>query len=378
VAAPLLPVPVHRWQRCIWHRGRDASDFVPAYFGQGHRRVLLVGGAGFDPRSTILCALLAQSHVGIRALFIREERPNPATHLLSAADANSSQLTTLATNHQVLPIEIFGSDNAVIGGRNAVRAIDQHQVSDFTDVIVDLSALSIGTSYPIVRYFRQRAMNGLSPPNVHVFVAQNAELDERISPVTAESVVLVHGFRGGWALDQSASAAKLWLPQLARGRRQALQRIYEAVSPHDTCPVFPFPSRRPRLGDDLAEHFLVELESAWEVDPRNFIYAAEDDPLDLYRTLMRIDDLRQRVFAETGGSVLVLSPTGSKVLALGALMAALERDMPVAYLEAIAYDFPATQRGATPPADQELIHVWLEGDCYADSSSTAPSVAGNR
>ena len=48
-------------------------------------------------------------------------------------------------------------------------------------------------------------------------------------------------------------------------------------------------------------------------------------------------------------------------MALGALMAALERDLPVAYLEAIGYEFDgsAAQEG---PVD--VIHIWLEGEVY--------------
>ena len=139
------------------------------------------------------------------------------------------------------------------------------------------------------------------------------------------------------------------------------------MSPHDTCPILPFPSLRPRLGDELAEHYLTELESTWEVDPRNVIYAAEDDPLDLYRTVLRIDDLRRPVFEEFGGSLLVLSPMGSKVLALGALMAALERNLPVVYLEAIGYEFTVAPAASEP----ELVHVWLEGDPYVGTGARA-------
>ena len=61
--------------------------------------------------------------------------------------------------------------------------------------------------------------------------------------------------------------------------------------------------------------------------------------------------------------MLVLSPLGSKVTALGALMAALERDLPVAYLESIGYGF-----GATVPVNVEQLnirHLWLEGDVYS-------------
>jgi hypothetical protein len=132
--------------------------------------------------------------------------------------------------------------------------------------------------------------------------------------------------------------------------------------PHDTCPILPFPASNPRLGDELAEEYLTELESTWQADTRNIVYADEEDPIDLYRTILRLDDLRKPVFEEVGGSLLVLSPLGSKVMALGALMAALERDLPVAHLESIGYTLADAVPASRPEAN--LIHIWLEGDVY--------------
>ena len=84
--------------------------------------------------------------------------------------------------------------------------------------------------------------------------------------------------------------------------------------------------------------------------------------MDLYRTILRLDDLRQNVFRATGGSMLILSPLGSKVMALGALLAALERDLPVAHLESIGYELEASVPETMDPPS--LIHVWLEGEVY--------------
>ena len=114
-----------------------------------------------------------------------------------------------------------------------------------------------------------------------------------------------------------------------------------------------------------------ELETPWSVDTRDIVYADEGNPLDLYRTVLRLDDLRKPVFAETGGSMLVLSPLGSKVMALGALMAALERDLPVAYLESISYELEA----AAPEGIEQsnLIHIWLEGDVYPQPRPALPT-----
>ena len=61
--------------------------------------------------------------------------------------------------------------------------------------------------------------------------------------------------------------------------------------------------------------------------------------------------------------MLILSPFGSKVMALGALMAALERDLPVAYLESIGYELDET--GLEEIDQPNLIHLWLEGDAYS-------------
>jgi hypothetical protein len=288
---------------------------------------------------------------------------------VARAAANMKLLVDLVPNNTILPINIFDYDNAVVGGRNTVKAVSQQSFEGITDIVVDISAMSIGTSYPLVRYLLDRTGQVSNSCNLHLFVMPNAVLDESIVPIAGDTVGCVHGFRGGWSLDETAGIAKLWLPQLATGRQMTLQHIYEFVIPDDTCPILPFPSTRPRLSDELAEIFLKELESTWEVDPRDIIYAAEDDPLDLYRTVLRIDDLRRPVFEDFGGSLLVLSPTGSKILALGALMAALERDLPVVYSESIGYDYaPVTTVEGAPeketPPDFKFFHVWLEGEAY--------------
>lgn len=354
-----------RWDRCVEHLGDTAKGFASEYFSQAGHKTLLIGGAGFDPRSIAVCELLAGSGADFSAVLIREQRPNPGTDLVDLADANLVKYKAIAPGVAVIPIDIFGSDSAVIGGRNATSAVHGFGLDGYTDIIVDLSALSVGTGYPLVRYVDDWAR--VHPPvNVHVFLAADPGLDEGIRPISGDNVGFVHGFRGRWALDETSSAAKLWLPQLARGRNGALERIHAFVVPHDTCPILPFPSTRPRLPDELLEGFLGELENAWEVDTRNFIYAADDDPLDLYRTILKIDDRRRPVFAEVGGSLLILSPMGTKVLALGALLAALERDLPVAYLEAIGYEMDPSGSVFSNP---QFLHLWLAGEPYTGGSN---------
>lgn len=354
-----------RWDPCIVHSGDEVAEFLGEYLGRSDRRILLVAGAGFDPRACVVAAQIGRTDATTYALLIKEERPNPPKDLLDRADANKAALLAILADQEVHSIDMFGTDGAVVGGRNAVGILRRRVLDNTTDVVVDISALSIGTSFPIIRYFVERICQGGKTPNLHLFVAHDPYLDTCIRATTSDTPSYIHGFRGRSTLYDTTDAARLWLPQLAKGRRQALTKLYDFVDPHDTCPIVPFPATNPRLGDELAEEYLTELESTWEVDPRNIVYADEADPLDLYRTILRLDDLRQTVFKATGGSMLILSPLGSKVMAVGGLLAALERDLPVAYLEAMGYQI----EGYVPDAggSSGLIHVWLEGQAYPQS-----------
>ena len=359
-----------RWDPCIAHRDGEVDEFLTHHFGQPDRNVLLVGGAGFDPRACAVAARLGEAATSIRALLIKEERPDPPQAQVDRAAANTAALLATLAERNVEPVHVFGEDGAVVGGRNVINVVSRQGLEGVSDVVVDISALSVGISFPIIRYFVERIGRGKESANLHLFVAHDPRLDTDIASKPSDTPGYVHGFKGRSTLYDTADAARLWLPQLATGRRRALTELYDFVDPHDTCPILPFPASNPRLGDKLAEEYLTELESTWEIDTRNIVYADEGDPLDLYRTVLRLDDLRQVVFEETGGSMLILSPLGSKVMALGALMAALERDLPVAHLEPIGYEFEAA---ALETIDRpSLIHVWLEGEVYPQPRPPLP------
>ena len=364
----------HRWDPCVAHRGDEVKGFVDHYLAQPDRKVLLVVGVGFDPRSRVVATQLSNTDASVRGLFIRENRPDPSPDQLKRANVNMEALRATLTESQVEQIEIFGSDGATVGGHNVINVIRRQNLAGVSDVIVDASALSTGTSFPIIRYFVERIAGGMKGANLHVFVVHDPCLDARIRSTANDEPRYIHGFKGGSTLSGMADAARLWLPQLAAGANVALGHLYDFIEPHDTCPILPFPASNPRLGDELAEKYRTEIESTWSVDPRNIVYADEGDPLDLYRTILRLDDLRKPVFAETGGSMLILSPLGSKVMALGALMAALERDLPVAYLESISYELDETSLEEINQPN--LIHLWLEGDAYSQPRPALPMDGG--
>lgn len=356
----------YRWDLAITHRGAELELFVEQYFNRAERRILLIAGAGFDPRTSLVAkALSAATKAELSALLIQEVRPESDPELVALATANLEQLTELVPESTTLLIDIFGTDNSVVGGRRAATQLSTQELDKYTDIVVDISALSVGPSFPMIRYLIDLVQVRKAAPNLHVMVAHRPELDAKIRAIPTDSAVPVHGFNGGSTLmSVNQRAARLWLPQLASGRAGTLRRLYESIRPDEVCAILPFPASHPRLGDSLLEELLGSDGFPWTMDARSIVHADEDDPLDLYRTVLRLHTLREPVFREVGGSHLVLSPVGSKVMALGALMAALEKDLPVVYLEDFSYELQGELDDSTPTP--ELMHVWLEGDAYPE------------
>lgn len=358
------------WERCVSHRGQDeVTQFCASYFSTVDTgRVGLIAAAGFDPRSCLIAKEVAATARGPAAVFVREERPAPQAELLSRAEANLDELRGLFSSAEILSVDVLDENNAVVGGRNMIAELERLRARncfEWSDVVIDASALSMGISFPLIRYFLELAKRGQGPRNVHVMIASNALLDDEIEPVTSDSMAYVHAFRGTVTLHTSTKAAKLWLPQLSRKGRPALERIFRTIAPDDTLPILPFPSANPRSADELIAEYVEEFESVWEVSAGDLVYADESDPLDLYRSLLQIHESSSKVFAATGGAVMIVSPSGSKASGLGALMAAYERDLAIAYVESVGFSPKTLPTAAQLDGACHLVHLWLAGDVYA-------------
>ena len=354
------------WARCVHQKGTEVVRFIDEFLAESHRCVLVIGGAGFDPRSTSLASKIA-ARLGNRStgLFIREERPNPSKELIARGNRSAATLADLMTSSVVESVEIFASDGAVVGGRRVAALVDRMSLDSFSDIIVDFSALSKGLSFPIVKHLLEQSSRSTIRANIHLMVANQVSTDIEIRDVVSDRAALISGFEARWWLTETQQRAKLWVPQLIENQHTLLERIHQFVEPDDVCPILPFPAANPRRADGLIEEYSSEMQSVWEVDPRDVVYADEQNPLDVYRSLIKIHSARTRVFQGTGGSTMVLSPLGSKALAIGSLMAALELDCPVVYVEALEYQVEFSQIPERI-TDADFIHVWLAGEAYAD------------
>ena len=306
----------------------------------------------------------------LSALFIREERPGASKALIERADKNETALKLIVPNSTIFKVDVFADDGAPVGGARIVSLLGQHPVEDeVTDVILDLSALSTGIGFPAARLLLEDCEATINRA-FHVMIVSNPEIDDRISSVPSSRAGSVKGFSPP-VEDEGQGLAQVWIPQLARGRALALTQIGAAIQRrYKICPLLPFPARNPRRADDLLAEFRTELVDEWEVDPRDVVYASERNPLDCYRTLSTLKTRFDRTMKGTYALRMVLSPVGSKVLAAGALMAAIEHDMAVQYLETESYLFDNPE-----PSGDELpdmtVHLILSGPLYASYDEAA-------
>tara|TARA_R110002094_G_scaffold19562_8_gene31135 strand:+ start:4686 stop:5798 length:1113 start_codon:yes stop_codon:yes gene_type:complete len=366
-------MPGGRWrEKCVVHYDQAVTNFFFEHFQDKGRRCLIIGGAGFDPRSSEIVRCLSQVLGNrLQALMLKEERPDPGSELVRRANGNLELIRSYCTNLTVESLQIFAGDGAVIGGHNAIRVLKEFELSAFTDIVVDISALSLGISFPITSFIYQVAQKASADLNVHLTLLSNPTLDTAIHTEPNDVASRARGF-GVPELYGEDEKAILWLPVLSENKQHVLRTIYARVKPHDTCPILPFPSEDPQKGDRIAygvfksirSDFGGPLENEWSLEAQNFLYSDERRPLDIYRSILRIAEERERVFEVFGGSSIVLSPVGSKIPAIGALMAALECQFPVVYVEALAYTVDWAKVDSCAEAGSRMTHVWLYGNAY--------------
>lgn len=355
------------WENAIAHFDKAVGAFVNDYFALPERRTLIVAAAGFDPRSRRIAELLAPvAGDRLQALFIREERGKPDINLVAAANANEEQLKGLVPNCEVVRIDVFGDDDATVGGSRIAGRIAAFEIhASITDIVFDMSALSTGIAYPAARLLLERS-EALGNVAFHLMIASEPELDDLIASEPGGRPLAARGFRGEDISTSALEVATLWIPCLAPGKTVALDEIGRSVGEwYKVCPMVPFPTRDPHRSDALLAEYGTELIDEWEVDPRDFVFASERNPLDCYRTLSALArnyrDAVSNVFAPS----IVISPIGSKVMAAGAFMAALEHELTVQYIETVRYDFDAdaAHDDASPV---HLVHLLLAGPAYGD------------
>jgi len=261
-------------------------------------------------------------------------------------------------------------DERKVGGRRIAQLAKADALAGYTDVVVDISALPRSLYFPLLRQLlklhdRTRSQGGAAvPANLHVIICENPQLDARIQEELSERADYLPLFSAQAGLVQDQDVPRIWAPVLGEGQEMALRRIEQLIKANgrapEICPVLPFPATNPRRGDQLLLGYR-QLFDAWEVELRNIIYAAEWNPFDVYRQLCRLHDRYRDALEPLRGAKMIVSAHSSKLLSLGVLLAAHNREIAVAHVEVDGY---VMQNRPQAEEDGEMYEIWIAGEPY--------------
>ena len=366
-----------RWFDYFLERGKDLEQFLRGHLDTAQRSVLFVLARSFDPRTTLgLKMLMAAGGEGkrdVRLLVYQENEPTGNQDLVDRAAQNEKDIRALIDGRGQLSeyaVEFYADGRRVASHRAADTFSNISEIEPYTDIVVDVSGMPRSIFFPLVARilhfiddFQQDEKAGNSP-NLFLFVAEDPDLDSAIIQEGIEEFAdFVAMFRGTFDQEAYANLPKVWIPILGENRLIQLNRIYDLVKPDEICPLLPSPAKNPRRADNLIREYHDFLFSEMGVDPRDLVFAAEQNPFEVYRTLRQVMLHYQDAFNPLGGCQVALSALSSKLMSLGVLMAAYDlkqsgQKIAVAHVDSPGYNLD------TPKLDSELYGLWIAGECY--------------
>lgn len=371
-----------RWRDYFLRHGPQFDDFWKPFLSERERKVLFVLGHGFDSR---MCdgveRILNLGGSGARDVILlafHEGAESASQAHLGQRTANGERLVQLIKGRGTIghrDIAMFSEDGRRVGARSIAKEFSSSaEFRSYTDVIVDVSALPRGLYLPLLAKFLALfdvVQEDGEKRNLHVIVSHSPTTDNAIVDEGLEdSATYLFGFAAAALESESTSGQpKIWIPVLGKRQQAQLERIHTLVAPDEICPLLPSPAQDPREGDSIMIEYRELLFDQLRVEPRNIIYAAENNPFEVYRQLMRSIMHYDRALKPLGGCKVALSAMSSKLASIGVLLAAYElgRREPkvtvgVAHVESQGY---RVEQSVVPAAAPTLFTMWLSGECYA-------------
>lgn len=365
-----------RWFDYFLESGPALGRFFREHLESSGRSALLVLGRSFDPRTTLGLKMLvgadAKGLLDVRLLTYEEDDIPRSQALIERTAANLAEVRGLIEGRGELteyPVRFYSDGRRVASQRAADAFTTFQDIASYSDVIVDVSGMPRGVFFPLLARLlhlvdTERASSGRDRPNLFVLVTDDPVLDASIAQEGIEEFAdYLAMFRGAFDQEAFAHLPKLWIPILGENRLIQLNRIYDLVKPDEICPVLPSPAKNPRRADDLVREYRDFLFGQMDVDPHNLILTAEQNPFEVYRGLREAVLHYQDALGPLGGCRIALSALSSKLMSLGALLAAYELKqsklkIAVAHVDCHGYSL------AEPIVDGALFGLWLAGECY--------------
>jgi hypothetical protein len=367
-----------RWEHYFLRRGEECSDFWKDFLSTSKRRILFVLGLGFDPRMCFgleTFVKVSPACVNDCLLIKYDEGDNsPSNQYRDLVKDNLCKLTDLIGKTGTIKeaeVPMWSADKRRrIGSRRAGEVIKDATIKAFTDIVVDISAMPRGIYFPVLAkilyLLDSNTDHTYSSKNLHVLVPEHVLLDRSIQEEGIdENASYMHGFQSDLVQEATANVPKIWIPILGEGKEAQLIRLYHHIRPDEICPVFPSPSVRPRRVDDLVAEYRELLFDSLRVEPTNFVYASEWNPFEVYRQIYGTVKRYNEALEALGNCKVVISALSSKLLSVGALLAAYEakrKGFMVGISHVQTHGYKITEK--IDLCKPELFSLWIAGECY--------------
>lgn len=361
-----------RWQNYVLVRGQRFTSFWTNHLTKSQRSTLFILGGGFDPRMCLaLKAILSVGGEGKRDVILLEffeGSSSPSHSHKEMSEQNRINLESAITNRgtvSVSRLEFISSAGQRVSSRNARDLFGSTKLfKEYDDIIVDISAMPRSVYFPMIArllYLLDNDPNSATI-NLHVIVSEDPSLDsEIVEEGIDEKAEFMASFSGGFD-EEATQTPKVWLPMIGERRRTQLDRIQDLVKQDEVCPILPFPSRNPRRADDIVIECHQFLFDELQLNPQDFLYVSESNPFEVYRQIRTTVLRYNEVFKLLGGCRVAISALSSKLMSMGALLAAYELkkngyNIGVAHIECQGYKMNSQL------TNTELISLWLTGEC---------------
>ena len=361
-------------------KGNEFESFWKDYLKEGNKKIKYIMGLGFDPR-TLHCFKIIRENISSNTIDYKIIEFDD--QFLDKNNINKSLQNNIAILEKMVPRKEWNSetihmitDNENDLSAEASQKIVKSELEQYTDIILDVSAMPNGVYFPIARNILDWIIkNKIKSPtnseiNLHLVVSENAEFDRQIKEIrTSDKVTYMHKFGAKLQLETTKTLRKVWIPLLGENQKIQLEKINEEIDPKEICPFFPMPSSDPYRSKKLLTDYRELLFDTLVIEPRNYIYSNEKNPFETCRKIYDTAHSYYESFKPLKGCQVVISPLSSKLLCVGALLATYElhtegSNVGIVHVVNQTYDIEGDIDVDKIIANSIPYSMWLTGECY--------------
>ena len=361
------------------------ETFWKSYQEKSKPDILYIMGMGFDPRTNL----------GIESIYsvnVTQRRDTILLRYYRTAEEKNSEPIQAVQEHidrlnqflqakgysapQIKDVVLRSEEDKSIASINATYIIPDFSVFEkYSDIIIDISAMPRGVFIPLINkcldLVDQFNANNTVKKNLHVIVTENAKLDSFIEDRgTDEAATYIHGLRIK-EIGKTDDQKEVWIPILGENQTSQFDKIKLELNPVEVCPILPFPCDDLRRGDKLIIEYQERLVNDTNVELKNIVYADESNPFQVYRLLSNTIHRYNESFKLLAGCKIIVSALSSKLLTIGAFMAAYEKkkeglNIGIMHVESLRHELKSDYdlQKIEIAKHNKLFEIWLAGAPY--------------